>query len=63
MAIYSATIALPSQCFIGEFQGGLLTSQCDTNEVLGGARERLGVVGEAGEEELAAAGDLSGVAV
>ena len=43
--------------------GGLLASQCDTKEILGGAQKRLGVVGEAGEEELPAAGDLSGVAV
>ena len=44
-------------------KGGLLASQCDTEEVLGGARKRLGVVGEAGEEELPAAGDICGVAV
>ena len=43
--------------------GRLLASQCDTSEVLGGARKRLGVVGEAREEELPAAGDLCGVAV
>ena len=43
--------------------GGLLASQCDTEEVLGRAREHLRVVGEAGEEELPAAGDLSSVAV
>ena len=43
--------------------GGLLASQCDTKEVLGGAWKCHGVLGEASEEELLAAGDLCGVAV
>ena len=37
-------------------KGGLLASQCDTEEVLGGARKRLGAVGEPGEEVLQPAG-------
>ena len=40
--------------------GGLLASQCDTNEVLGGARKRLGV---AGEEVSCQQGALCGVAI
>ena len=43
--------------------GRLLASQCDTKEILGGARKRLGVGGEAREEVLPAAGDLCSVAV
>ena len=56
-------IVLPSQCYIKELLGGLLVSQCHIKEVLGGARERHGVVDDAGEEVLPAAGDLCGVAV
>ena len=61
--MYSKTVVLPSQCYIKELLGGLLVSQCHIQEVLGGARECHGVVDDAGEEVLLAAGDLCGVAV
>ena len=63
MTICSATIILPSQCHVKEFLGGLFVSQFHIKEILGGTQEQCGVVDEAREEDLPAAGDLCGVAV